>query len=637
MFLKDYVVLLKRLLFALAFFSTYRAIFYFYNFSYFSKFSLGETLYAYLYGIRFDLATLLIANLFFIIVSLIPTRIYQVKVFKKLLFVGFNMVFLGTLIMDWEFFTFLGKKLTVDIFIGGMAKDVVDQSLQVLLYYWYLSVVFIATGIMLWKYYPRTKKEIFLKQELAWYKVTPISFVIILFTALGIRGGPQMRSISPKEAFIHESYELGNLTLNAAYSMVRSLGNKNVAVETYFKTDELALEHIKSKRSFATGSVKRLLDAQYDVAHMAASDARNKVPRDNVVVIIVESFSQEYIEEGYTPFFNELKSKGLYFKYNFANGRRSIEALPSIMAAIPSLIGQPIYQSQYQSNQYYALPKILKQNGYQTAFYHGGKKGTMDFDAYCYSIGFDKYFSLEDYPDQRHFDGNWGIYDHNYLSYFADELDQYKTPFFSGIFTLSSHQPYSIPDSFKDHFPKGELEIHESIGYADEALKIFFEKVKSKPWFKNTLFVITADHASKLHSAKFNNLIGQYRVPLLFYHPGKDLSHLENSKVTQHADILPSIVDFLGIEVDKQLFFGSSVFGADEGRALNYNSGSYIYVKAPYVLRYDKTTARLMYWGLEQSELKNIEETSFTQELLQELKAYIQYTNNGLRNNNIYR
>lgn len=617
MFLKDYFVLFRRLIFATVFYSLYRGIFYFYNLDYFSKFAFGETVFAFFYGLRFDVATVLIANLIFILISLIPLNYYRLHLVKKIVFVLFNSLFLGIIVIDWEFFSFIGKKITLDIFTGGMATDVLDQFLQVLVYYWYLTGTFFGTALLMWKFYPRRKRDIFASKNLSWKKVLAVNIIILLSTGVGVRGGTQMRSISPKEAFIHDSYELGNLSLNAAYSMVRSIGKKNVPLETYFRSDNEALDFLKKQRVFSLESSKN-------------------TSKDNVVIIILESFSKEYVDEGYTPFFSELKSKGLYFEDNFANGRRSIEALPSIITGMPSLIGQPIYQSQYQSNQSYALPKILKRYGYQTAFYHGGKKGTMDFDAYCYSIGFDKYFALEDYPNQSHFDGNWGIYDHHYLNYFADELDKYKEPFFTSIFTLSSHQPYSVPSEFLNRFSKGKLEIHESIGYADESLRLFFDKIKHKSWFNNTLFILTADHTSKMHSTKYNNLLGRYRVPLLFYHPNKDLSGFNTAKVTQHADILPSIVDFLGVDLEKRLYFGSSVFSEDKGRMINFSSDSYLYLKDPYLLRYDKNSPRLFRWDRESSKLSSYKDEGVLQDILLELKAYIQYTNNGLRNNNIY-
>ncbi len=321
---------------------------------------------------------------------------------------------------------------------------------------------------------------------------------------------------------------------------------------------------------------------------------------------------------------------------NLANGRRSLEALPSIMTGFPSIVGKPIYQSQYQSNKFYALPRILKDNGYQTGFFHGGKRGTMDFDAYCYSIGFDKYYALEDYPNQDHYDGHWGVYDSYYLDYFVDTISEYKEPFFSGVFTLSSHQPYSLPESYKNKFPKGSLKIHESIGYVDQSLQEFFEKAKTKPWFNNTLFVITADHTQKLESKEFNHNSGRYRVPLAFYHPQKKLSELSANRLTQQVDILPSILDFLQIKPDKKLLYGSSVFSNEDGRVLNFINGNYFYYKDQFMMRFDKSSAKLYRFDETMSAASEVDDKQIHHHMLQELKAYIQYTNNGLRSNKIY-
>lgn len=505
--------------------------------------------------------------------------------------------------------------MTFDIF--GMTTDIQGQLFQLTLNYWYLSAPIIINIFLLWKFYPRRRIEVLMEKPLKWYKVLGIGFAIFVATAIGIRGGLQLRSISPKEAFIHEHYELGNLSLNAAYSMVRSIGKKGIPKETYFKTDHEAKKYIEESRGFE-------------------SQFKSGNSKQNVVVIIIESFSQEYIDKGYAPFFSELAKSGLYFPHNLANGRRSLEALPSIMTSFPSIVGKPLYQTQYQSNKYYALPKILKQNGYQTGFFHGGKRGTMDFDAYCFSIGFDKYYALEDYPNQDHYDGHWGIYDHHYLDYFIDSLESYKEPFFTGVFTLSSHQPYSIPKEFQNKFNKGSLDIHESIGYVDEALKLFFEKAKNKKWFKNTLFVITADHTQKLETNEFNSNVGRYRVPLLFYHPQIKLKSYEQRRITQHADIMPSVLDFLGIKSDKNLLFGSSVFSNGQGRVINYLSGSYFFLKDDFMLRFDRNNAALFRLDDNLLNPKAIDDQQVKHHMLKELKAYIQYTNNGLKLNNIY-
>jgi len=616
MVIRDYQVLAKRLGFVSFFYIFYRIFFYVYNYSYFKPFNFSDTLYAFVYGFRFDLSTILIANLFFIIGSIIPITHHYYRLIVKWIYVLFNTFFLGVIVTDIEFFAFLGKKMTFDIF--DMSSDISNQSMQIIYNYWPFVLLITLNGILLFGLYPRRKKETLFEKPMKLYKSLIMGVLIFIITAIGIRGGLQLRSISPKEAFVHKYYELGNLSLNAAYSMVRSIGKKGIKKEKYFKTDQDAKEFILKHRKFET-------------SHNV------NFGKQNVVILIIESLSQEYINKGYTPFLSELTKRSLYFEKNMANGRRSLEVLPSIMTSFPSIIGKPIYQSQYQSNQFFALPKTLKDNGYQTSFYHGGKRGTMDFDAYCLSIGFDKYHALEDYPSQEHFDGHWGVYDNHYLNYFLNNLDSYKEPFFTSLFTLSSHQPYSIPPLYRNKFPKGNLDIHESIGFVDFALKEFFDQAKDKPWYKNTLFIITADHTQKLESSEFNNEIGRYRVPLIFFHPEHDLSSYKSKRLTHHADILPSTLDFLGIDFDNKLLFGNSVFSNSSGRVLNFISGNYFYYKNNNMIRYDRNNAQLFEVDQTMSSIKALNNSETSEDLLNELKAYIQYTNNGLKYNSIYR
>ncbi|MEX0798199.1 MAG: sulfatase-like hydrolase/transferase [Bacteriovoracaceae bacterium] len=613
MFIMDYSLLLRRLGLAFLLFSLSRLGFYFYNFDYFKAASLGETIWAYVYGFRFDLATVLIANLFFVIFSILPYRSRLYESFLKWVFVISNTIYLGFIIGDYEFFSFNGKKLTYDLFF--MAQDIQDQSFQLALNYWPLSLLIAATAAALWRFYPKTSTPLWNAKPLKLYKALPLSLLVFVVTAIGVRGGLQLRSISPKEAFIFKNYELGNLALNSAYSLVRSFGKEGLHKATYFPSDRKALNKILGQRDFSLSSVG--------------------IPDQNLVIIIIESLSQEYVDQGFAPFVSSLGERGVYFSRNFANGRRSMEALPSIMTGFPSVVGTPLYQTQYQSNQFHALPKILKDNGYHSAFFHGGKRGTMDFDAYCFSIGFDEYHAMEDYPHARHFDGHWGIFDHHYLNYVADELDRFKNPFFAGVFTLSSHQPYSVPSEFSGKFPKGELPIHESIGYADFALRSFFEKVGKKPWFKDTLFIITADHTQKLASDRYNSALGRYRVPLIFYHPGTSLKKPSPQRITQHVDILPSALDFLNIDYPQKLYYGASVFNEDKGRMINHNSGGHMLLKENKMVVFNGT--RASYYEVAEDLLTQTPSQTPQEELLEELKAYIQYTSNGLRGNNIYR
>jgi phosphoglycerol transferase MdoB-like AlkP superfamily enzyme len=618
MYLNNYILLFKRLGFSLIIFVLLRVLFYFYNLNYFSPFALGETVFAFFYGLRFDIATVLIVNLVFILITLLPLSYSWFQKFQKIIFLIFNIVFISINVIDLEFFNFLGKKMTLDIF--DIAGDIKMQSWQLILNYWFFTLLVMAIFYSLYRFYPNNTSQILYQKKLPWYYVLINAVVIFILTAIGIRGGLQLRSISPKEAFIHESHELGNLSLNAAYTMLRSLDAKRVPTFRYYKNADEVKSLIKNSRNFEQ---KQLSFAS----------------KMNVVIIIMESFSMEYFEEGYMPFLKELSSQGAFFPHSFANGRRSIEALPSIMAGFPSLLDKPLYQSQFQSNKFFPLPRLLKQHNYQTVFFHGGKRGTMEFDSYCASIGFDQYFGKEDYPDQSHFDGNWGIYDHYFFDFFHDQLQKLPRPFFAGFFSLSSHQPYSIPPDLQKTFNKGTLEIHESIGYADYALKLFFERAKKQDWYNNTLFVITADHTSKLASSKFNQMVGVYRVPLLFYSPSIDLNSFSSNRPVQHADIMPSILHVLDINNPKTLYFGTSVFGDDKGAVLNYISGHYMYLRDNHLLRFDGSNAHFYKLGEHYDSLEKLSvsgEDEFLDAMLGEIKAYMQYTTQGLRQNNIY-
>lgn len=615
MYLNNYIAILKALLLSIFLFFLTRVGFLFYNYSYFESAQFSEMVLPLLYGLRFDLSVSLIINTPFIILSLIPIQNSIYETFKRFVFTLMNFLFLVMCVADFDYFNFTGKKLTQDILLLG--GDVGDQADQLIATHWDLALCALAALLPLIFFYPSSKLRTICAPRIGGVKVFFIGLLSLVVTFIGIRGGLQMRSISPKSAFIFDKYELGNLALNSAYSFIRSMDDETNVPVRFYKTDSEAFNVIKSK------SVSASLEPNY-VGH-------------NVVVIIVESLSQEYIEDGYTPFFNELAKNSLYFQENYANGRRSIDALPSILTGVPALLGKPVSQSKFQTNQFYSMPRILKDNGYDTSFYHGGKKGTMDFDAYTKSIGIPDYYSRDDYPNQDHFDGHWGIYDDKYLSYYVDELSKKSTPFFSSIFTLSSHEPYSLPKEFRERFPKGKLPIHESIGYVDEALRLFFERAAKTNWYDKTLFIITGDHTQKLHSKKYSSVPGKFRVPLLLFHPSVDMSQFANNIVTQHVDIPLTALDFVGVKAPKRLYFGSSVFDPNhKSQMLNLSSERYIYYTQKYLVGFDGTNSQAydVDWN-DVSVLRNMGEAGELKEL-QVLKAYIQYFHNGLQNNNIY-
>lgn len=605
-FTNQHVRLFKRGLFLLFVYSVIRIGFYFYHLNIYKQFTQQEIFESFLLGIRFDIAAICLLNIPVILLSLIPSNNSSFLKFERLVFVFVNFVGLVCALNDYELFLFLGKRLSFDFFV--IADDIWAQLPQVAAYYWYLPFLAIALAV---GFYFFDKKMFKFKYE--HFKLLHVFSCVLVFglSFVGIRGGLQHKSINVQSAFTQGKNELGHLVLNTPYHFLRTLKNKSVERVKYVGSDAEAKSIILSARDFRYG--------------------REAKAKRNIVFIILESFATEYLEKGYAPFLSELKSKSLYFPYHLANGRRSIEALPSLLCGLPSLLDEPISKSIFQGNKFVCMPEILKQQGYANSFFHGGAKGTMGFEAYTLAHGFDRYYSKEDFPGKDADDGTWGIFDEPFLGFFADEIRGMQEPFLSALFTLTSHQPYTIPKEYQGKFPKGKLEIHESIGYTDYSLKKFFEKIQNEKWFTNTIFIITADHTQKLEDKKYQNTVGHYRVPLFIYSPKNDLL-MPSAKVTQHADIPRTVLDLVGVKNDELPGTSVSIFSGDHGYALNYADGhDYLLISLDEVVRMQKGG------GVESLDFDwatgsfSAPKTSSNKLL----PAYLQYFINGLISNNL--
>lgn len=604
MFLIDqHVRILKRFLFLLIPYSLLRIGFYFYHLSTYKQFSQDQIFESLILGIRFDVAAICLLNVPILLLALIPGRNSLFIFFERMLFVLINGAGIIASLDDYELFSFMGKRLSLGLFV--ITEDILEQLPQLAIYYWYFPLLGVLFSVGFY-YFDRKFFEVGKKES--GIKTWIFSSVFMLAWAfVGIRGGLQHKSINVQSAFTQGENELGHLVLNTPYHFLRTLKNKPIEKLRIFKTDEEALNVIVNRRDLRP--------------------VKAELNKKNVILIILESFSSEYVEEGYTPFLTELMKEGASFQRHLANGRRSIEVLPSVLCGLPSLLADPISKSSFSGNKFSCLPKLLKEHGYANVFFHGGSKGTMGFEAYTLATGFDRYYSKDDYKGKE-VDGTWGVFDEPYLEFAADEILKLKEPFLAGVFTLSSHQPFAVPEKYKGKFPKGTLEIHESIGYADYSLRKFFERMRKAPWFSNTLFILTADHTSMMHTKKFKNLVGYYRVPLVILNGGE----WDTSKVSQHSDIPRTITEFLGVSSDSLPATSANLKSPDAGFAMNFADGQVYYLASGNeVIGYVKGQPLKRYEYDWESGVLTLKGES-KDELL---PAYLQYFFNGLISNNL--
>jgi len=611
-------LVLSRFGLLLLFYVLLRAIFFIANSQYFHQEEPHEIVHAFLVGLRFDVSAMCLVNSAFIFFSLLPGPFWELGWYQralKWLFFFSNTPFLLLNLVDAEYFKFIGQRSTSTLL--DMKADIGAQAYQLTYHYWYLAI---AGVLLIALFYYLTPGGVTAPgpkpTRSTWIRQSVVMLLAIGLVVVGTRGGLQGKILSTVDADVFDGLNLSHLALNTTFTLIRSrpgCDSRALSQFHFLSEGELSQQHPAPKQAFRAGT-ERL---------------------DNVVIIIVESLSAQYTgmgnpKRGYTPFLDELGQKGILFKNHFANARRSIDASPSILAGLPHLVDETFYCA--QQKRLVGIGSLLKERGYTTSFFHGGKNGTMYFDVFSKRMGFDRYYGLNEYPNPEDSDGIWGIYDEPFLQFVDRELTTYKEPFASVVFTLSSHNPYKIPAQYQGVFPKGELPILESVGYVDYALKRFFETAEKMPWYPHTLFIITGDHTAAPRTV-YRRLIEAYRVPLIMFHPG-GLPNIDRDKVVQHVDIGPSVLNFLGMDTTKLLDFGHSVFDAAyPGVAFSQLNGDYWIAEKNRVVEYrPRGTSRLF----DLSTLEPVADADAQRRLEKKLQGYMQRFNRELADDRLY-
>ena len=624
--LKRWAYFLRRLGIVLALYMVLRGLFFAFNHHRFTNVSGMTIATAFLQGIRFDLAAVAAANLLFTVLTFLPRRLEPRRAWDwvmRIVFLVLNAPFLAINVIDLEFFQFTGRRSTLELF--DLAGDAAVQPLMVARYYWPLVLLGLALIAPLFFLYGQASATAPMEVRRATIPSWLLNLACaIALSIIAIRGGLQFKPLASAQAMPTAPSDVGELALNSSFTVIKSYNQRKLARVHYFNSRE---DLMRLLRPVAAGT------------KVIPDEPR----RDNIVILVLESFSAEYLGAGngggrYTPFLDSLATQSLFFSHNYANGRRSIEAMPSILAGLPSLMEDSLLESIYQNNQLLGLGAFLTPRGYTCSFFHGAQNGTMRFDTFMRRAGIPNYFGLNEYPDRADSDGNWGILDEPYLQYVARELSRQKPPFAATVFTLSSHHPYAVPDKYHGRFKPGTLAIHESIGYTDFAVRQFFATARQQPWYSNTLFIITADHTQKLETPDYLNPLGEHRVPLFFFHPQSNFPGVDTKRVTEHVDILPSVLDYLQVQPDQRLLFGQSVFRRGEGRAFICENGRYWLVRGEHALELAPNGAARFFDLAKDRQLKAPLPMGpgLAADLEQEAKALAQYFNNGMIDNNLY-
>jgi phosphoglycerol transferase MdoB-like AlkP superfamily enzyme len=617
-------LLFFRILLVLVVYSICRIIFLLINPTFY-QFKFSELAFAFYVGLLFDFSAIIYSNSILILLHVIPFKFRENKgyqLFLKWYFYVVNSLAVLLNLIDSEYYRFSGKRSGLELLnmsdeLDGVWKNYIAD-------YWFVIIILIlviAFIVFAYQYISKKNNYSELTYNSSQIKTELIAlFFIVIITFLGARGGVNLTPVSTFDAARITRAELVPLIVNTPFQFIVSTQQVGLKTENYFPNAVLKKYYNPIKNAYTFND-------------------QNSKP--NIVILIIESMGKEYVGyynngKGYTPFIDSLMAKSLVFNHAYANGKRSIEGIPAIEASLPTWMDNDYPNSYYQSNKLKSIGAYLSKIGYQTSFYHGGKNGTMSFDNFTAITNGGKYYGKNEYPNPADFDNHWGVFDEPYLHYFAKQLSTNNTPFFSSVFTLSSHHPYSIPSHLSKKFTEGTLPIHRTIKYADFALQQFFETAKKETWYNNTIFIITADHSAENEKPYYQTTQGKFEIPMFVFSANSNLVKPEIKQNTiQQIDILPMALNYA--KYSKPFFsFGNNV--NQTNWAMQLTSGFYQYISWPYVYHFDGKKG-IGFFDLKQdslmhrNELGNINYKTKIENLDSNVKCIIQQYNFDLINN----
>lgn len=603
--LEEYLALFYRIFLAYFFYFFARVFFYFYNQDIVAVDSLSEFLRLSYYGLAFDTTAILYVNGLFILLSILPFFINTKPSYQNILFYVYfttNLFFYSFNFVDFIYYKYNFSRLTLaawDVFKHENSK--ISMLFRFLYTYWDVLLLFFLMAFLWVFLYKKVKVKHNLTEHSKWkYVFSSIIGVLLIATITvgGIRGDfkKSTRPINLVDANRHVTKtQHADIVLNSAFTFLRTLG-----VNSFKKTDF----NIPNKVVVSNfNPIKKY--------------ANNPSSKPNIVLIITESFAKEYVGsfnkdidlkdyKGYTPFIDSLAKSSLIFTNAYANGYKSIHGMSSIISGIPSF-QDAFTSSPYAKQKIESLVSCLKSEGYDTSFFHGAPNGSMGFLGYANILGFDHYYGMTEYGNDKDFDGSWGIWDEPFMQFMNATISKKKQPFFSTLFTVTSHEPYVVPEKYKDKFPKGDVPIHQCIGYTDYAFKKFFESAKKQPWYNNTIFIITADHCNQVFYGDYfyNKIINRSAVPILIFKPNSNLVG-ENKEIAQHIDIYPTVLDLIGYKKPFRSW-GRSLVSKNKDEVpflINYNTNTYQFMRGNYICMFDGKKA-VGFYSIQDKELKN--------------------------------
>ena len=371
-----------------------------------------------------------------------------------------------------------------------------------------------------------------------------------------IRGGLQWTPLNPSSTYFSHSDFANQAGLNVAWNFLHSL-----TIRDYRTGNPYASAIPPAEARQLVDSLLRTTDAT--TRHLL------RVTRPNIILIIWESATAKVVRRlgglpGITTHFDSLSHTGVLFDAIYASGNRSAKGLAAILSGWPAQSNAPILSSPARAARLPGLATDLTHAGYHTAFYYGGELEFADFKSYLVAHGFDHIVGEQDF-DRKDWSSKWGAHDHVVLARLLSDTRAAARPFFTTLFTLSSHEPYDVPMAPVIGGTSEEAHFLNAHVYADRSIGAFIANASREPWWDSTLVIIIADHGHplpRLQAPAGETASQLYHIPMLWLGGALAVRDTVITVVGSQVDVAPTLLAQLGLS-HASYKWGKNLLAAD--------------------------------------------------------------------------
>ena len=495
--------------------------------------------------VKIVLAFLGLKILFFALMLFLPKQrlkirnsLYFTTLFLYVLLIIFNAV------SEYFFYNEFGVRynfIAVDYLI--YTTEVIGNIMESYPIIPLFTAIFVVTGLATWWIYKKTKDSLLQLPNLV-QKLTLLGvFAVLLAISLSFA-----EKINLKKGNIFQQ----EIAANGMVKFYEAFSNNTLDFFTFYPTVDQKTAEKNTLLPLGTTTLNRTITSEKPEL------------QKNVVLISIESLSAAYMkaygyEESVTPFLDQLAQKSLFFTNLYATGNRTVRGLEALTLCIPPTAGESVIKREKENKNKFTTGSVFKSKGYSVKYLYGGYSYFDNMKDFYGGNGYEIVDRDNFTPEEITFANVWGVCDEDMAKKAISEMNKdYKAgkPFFHHWMTVSNHRPFTYPEG-KIDIPADSKSRKGGVKYTDYSIMKFFEMAQKQPWFKNTVFVIVADHCSS-SAGKTELPMDKYRIPAMIYSP-EFVATQKFSQVTSQIDVMPTVLGLLNFKYQSK-FLGQDVF-----------------------------------------------------------------------------